>query len=128
MSGWSTRTVSHEKKNSPSGTSEERSLGQGLREARTPALRAKLRRTCIARSCLMVMERRFRDWQPSACQELPRMSLWQRGHVSGRELVGGKPRRRRSASWKSRSDRGRCRGEGCSQREVRRSLGEADLV
>ena len=48
---------------------------------RTPALRAKLKRSCIARSCLMVMERRFRDWQPSACQALSRMSLWHQGNL-----------------------------------------------
>jgi hypothetical protein len=56
------------------------------------------------------------------------MSLWQKGHVSGKELVGGRPRRRRSVSSKSRSDRGRCRGKGCSQREVRRSLQEARRI
>ncbi len=68
MSGWvpekPTRTVSRAKKNSPSGTSEE-IFGT---EKREDASAAKLTRSCIERSFLMVMERRFRDWQPSACQ------------------------------------------------------------
>jgi hypothetical protein len=77
----STRTVSRERKNSPSGTRDERSLR--VRDARTPALRANVTRCCIARSCLMEMERRV--WRPSACQGLALMSLRQRGHMTGRE-------------------------------------------